>query len=172
MHNFEDLQGPVFHKHAGSEHIVSEDSLPPVALLVAVESSVHKTIVEMLSARGIKCICAGSIAEMKFICSRCNISICISGLWLVDGTFRDVVCHLRRQSSLVPVVMVCGADSPLEYRDFLRALDIQSFISVCSPFQKNDLERALESATGRLGANKTLETPRSARVAGLGEHAA
>lgn len=172
MGNVEDLQSPLFRNPAANQRTVPEDHLPPVALLIAVESNVRKMIMEMLGARGIECLCAGSIMEMKSICSHRNISVCVSGLWLVDGTFRDVVSHLRRQSAQVRVVIVCGADSPPEYRDFLRALDIQSFDSVGFPFQKSDLERVLGPVAVKSGEDKALEAPRSAPISSLGEHAA
>lgn len=163
MDNLKDTYSLARAKQEVSPHTVAETSPAAVALLVSLEPRVHKTIAEILAIRGVGCVRAGSIAEMKSISSLRHISVCVSGLWMVDGTFRDVVSHLRNRPSPVRVVIVCGADTPPEYREFLRALDIHCFDSVCYPFQKSDLERALESANGKSGEVKTLEATQSAR---------
>lgn len=172
MDNLKDTRSLARAKQEVRPDAVAETSPAAVALLVALEPRVHKMIAEILAVRGVGCLCAGSIAELKSISSLRHVSVCVSGLWMVDGTFRDVVSHLRNHPSTVRVVIVCGADTPPEYREFLRALDIQCFDSVCYPFQKTDLERALESATGKSGESKPLEATQSARPLSFDAHSA
>lgn len=170
MDNSQRLQGPFLRKRTASERTSPEDALPSVALLVAIEPGVHRKIAEMLAARGVECLFAGSIAEMKSVCAHRNISVCVSGLWMVDGTFRDAVNHLRRQASPVRVIIVCDADSPPEYRAFLRALDIDCFDPACASGQKGDWERALESAIADSQEAKSDQAGRTAHPSGLDAH--
>jgi DNA-binding NtrC family response regulator len=75
-----------------------------------------------------------------------KVSVCFCGFWLLDGTYRDVVRHLKLRRAEIPAVIVCAPSCPHDYRDYLAALNISAFDFICHPYQKSDIERILNSA--------------------------
>jgi DNA-binding NtrC family response regulator len=91
---------------------------------------------------------ASGTEEFKSALAKGDVAACFCGFWLVDGTYRDVVRHLKRERPEIPVIIVCAPTCPNEYRDYLAALNIRAFDFICHPYRRIDLERILNSAMG------------------------
>lgn len=59
--------------------------------------------------------------------SRGQVSVCLCGFWLEDGTHREPVKEVQRDARANPVLMV------LEYRDYLAAMSAGAFDFICVP---------------------------------------
>ncbi len=63
-----------------------------------------------------------------------------------DGTYRELVRHLRREKIDVSVIIVSAPTCPNEYGDYLAAMNIGALDFLCYPYRPFDFERMLESA--------------------------
>jgi hypothetical protein len=70
----------------------------------------------------------------------------------VDGTYRDVVRLLKRQTVEIPAIVVCEPACPNEYREYLAALNVRAFDFICHPYRKTDLERILQATVSERAA--------------------
>jgi DNA-binding NtrC family response regulator len=118
----------------------------PKILLATIDTEIRHTMAELLEGYAVDTLWASGMEEIKSALARQNVAACFCGFWLVDGTYRDVVRHLKRQSSEIPIVIVCAPTCPHEYRDYLAALNIRAFDFICHPYRRVDLERILDSA--------------------------
>jgi DNA-binding NtrC family response regulator len=134
---------------------------PPTVLLATTDLEIRSHMEGLLNHCGIKTMCARGMAEIKSALATEDIAACFCGFWLVDGTYRDAVRHLKRERPETPVVIVCAPACPNEYRDYLAALNIRAFDFICHPYRLSDLERILRSAFSLRHA--AIELPASAR---------
>lgn len=103
-------------------------------------------ISELLEPFSVRTVWSRGLEEVKSVLRREKVSVCFCGFWLLDGTYRDVVRHLRLQRAEIPAVIVCGPSCPHDYREYLAALNISAFDFICHPYRKSDIERILNSA--------------------------
>src|SRR6202046_5611061 len=126
---------------------VSELSGPKATVLVATNDlEIREHLAEVLQLFPLRTIWAKGLEEVKSVLLRESVTACLCGFWLVDGTYRDVVRHLKQQPVEVPGIIVCAPSCPHEYRDYLAALNIRAFDFICHPYRKSDIERTLRSA--------------------------
>jgi DNA-binding NtrC family response regulator len=136
---------------------------PLATVLVATNDlEIRENIVELLQLFPLKTLWAKGVEEVKSILSRENVTACLCGFWLVDGTYRDVVRQLKLQRAEIPAIIVCAPSCPHEYRDYLAALNIRAFDFICHPYRKTDLERILRSAIEAHEGFERLTRPLSA----------
>jgi DNA-binding NtrC family response regulator len=122
---------------------------PGAIVLVATnDPEIQRDMCELLEPFPVKILWARGVEEVKKALSRENVSLCLCGFWLLDGTYRDVVRYLRLQRAEVPAVIVCSPSCPNDYRDYLAALNISAFDFICHPYRMSDMERILRSAAG------------------------
>jgi DNA-binding NtrC family response regulator len=122
----------------------------PTVLVATVDSAIRQSMQELLQMYPLKTIWAKAVDEVKNVLASESVAACFCGFWLVDGTYRDVVRHLKRQPVEIPAIIVCAPACPHEYRDYLAALNIRAFDFICHPYRRADLERILRAAiTGR-----------------------
>jgi DNA-binding NtrC family response regulator len=121
-------------------------SKQPSILLATTDPEIRHTMAELLQGYKINVLWASGMEEIKSALARQSVAACFCGFWLIDGTYRDVVRHLKRQYAGIPVVIVCAPTCPHEYRDYLAALNIRAFDFICHPYRRVDLERILHSA--------------------------
>jgi DNA-binding NtrC family response regulator len=100
----------------------------------------------MLDIYPLRTIWAKGVAEVRDVLARERVAACFCAFWLVDGTYRDVVRHLKCQPVEIPAIVVCGPACPLEYKDSFAALNIRAFDFICYPYPKSDVARMLRSA--------------------------
>jgi DNA-binding NtrC family response regulator len=121
-------------------------SLVPSILMATTDSEISHTMTELLRSYAVNTVWASGMEEVKSALATQSVAACFCGFWLVDGTYRDVVRHLKRQYAEIPVIIVCAPTCPHEYRDYLAALNIRAFDFMCHPYRRTDLERILNSA--------------------------
>lgn len=134
---------PALNRYEGQHLFYSK--LPSV-LLATNDSDIRASMSELLQNYPINILWASGTAELKFALATKNIVACFSSFWLVDGTYRDVVRHLKRERPETPVVVICAPSCPDEYRDYWAALNITAFDFLCHPYRRLDLEKILDSA--------------------------
>jgi len=121
-------------------------SKQPTILIATTDPDIRENMMELFQSYRITTLWASGMEEIKSAISKSDVAACLCGFWLVDGTYRDVVRHLKRQRAEIPVVIVCAPACPQEYRDYLAALNIRAFDFICHPYRRTDLERILSSA--------------------------
>lgn len=126
---------------------VTELFKPQATVLVATNDlEIRESIAELLQLFPLRTVWAKGLEEVKSVLARESVTACLCGFWLVDGTYRDVVRHLKLQPVETPAIIVCAPSCPHEYRDYLAALNIRAFDFICHPYRKADMERILRSA--------------------------
>jgi DNA-binding NtrC family response regulator len=117
----------------------AEGSHAPVyatVLIATVDPDIRREMRELLEPYPVRVLWAKGVEEVRWLLSKERITVCFCGFWLVDGTYRDVVRHLRSQPVEIPSVIVCAPDCPHEYTDYLAALKIRAFDFICHPYRK------------------------------------
>lgn len=138
---------------------------PKATVLVATsDPEMYGNMSELLAPFSVRTVWSRGMEEVKHALAREKVSVCFCGFWLLDGTYRDVVRHLRLRRAEIPVVIVCAPSCPHDYRDYLAALNISAFDFICHPYRKSDIERILNSAV-----NAPLRPPSSVPPAGASE---
>jgi DNA-binding NtrC family response regulator len=126
-------------------------------LLATNDSEIRQGMTELLRGYGMNTLLASGMEEIKSALAKRNISACFCGFWLVDGTFRDIVRHMRRQRDEIPVIVVCAPSCPDEYQRYLGALNIRAFDFISHPYRRSDVERILDSTVAP--RNKLVQMP-------------
>jgi DNA-binding NtrC family response regulator len=129
----------------------------PTILVATTDADIRSNIEQLLEGYRVNTLWATGMEEVKAALAKHDVTACFSGFWLVDGTYRDVVRHLKRERPETPVVIVCAPTCPQEYRDYLAALNIRAFDFICHPYRPMDMDRILRSAMAL--RNQPLEMP-------------
>lgn len=125
-------------------------------LMATVDSAISESMRELLGMFPLKTIWVTAVAEVKAVLAKENVAACFCGFWLVDGTYRDVVRHLKHQPVEIPAIIVCAPACPHEYREYLAALKIRAFDFICHPYRKSDLDRILRAAISNFRQSEQL----------------
>ncbi len=123
----------------------------PTVLVATADPLIRASMRDLLQGYPVRTIWARGVDEVRSAVEKDGVLACFCGFWLIDGTYRDVVRHLKRQSVEIPAIVVCEPSCPQEYRDYLAALNLRAFDFLCHPYGKMDLERILEAAISKRG---------------------
>ena len=118
----------------------------PTVLIATIDTEIREALADLLEIASLNAIWVGSVEDVKTLVARGGIAACLCGFWLQDGTYREVIRHLRRERMDIPAIIVSAPSCPQEYRDYLAALNISAFDFICHPYKKSDIERILNSA--------------------------
>jgi len=129
----------------------------PVVLIATIDAEIREGLADLLEHSSINAIWVGSVKDVKSIVGKERIAACLCGFWLQDGTYREVIRHLRSERLNIPAIIVSGPSCPQQYRDYLAAMNLGTLDFLSYPFQKSDFEK--------------MVTPASASKAGLEEEA-
>ena len=118
----------------------------PTVLIAASDPEIREALANMMLYQPLHTIWVDRVEDAKSIMVTMRIATCFCGLWLQDGTYREIVRHLRREQSDIPIVIVSGPTSPIEHEVYLSAMNIGAFDCICYPFQQTHFDAILESA--------------------------
>jgi DNA-binding NtrC family response regulator len=120
----------------------------PTVLIATMDPEIREGLADLLEFASIDGIWVRGVKDFKTLVVREQIAACLCGFWLQDGTYREVIRHLRRERIDIPAIIVSAPDTPHEYRDYLAAMNLGALDFLCYPYQQSDFERMLESAIG------------------------
>jgi DNA-binding NtrC family response regulator len=135
-----------------SEH--ARDAMPetvsaiPSLLMASADRGIRDVLSGIIEAFSIKTSWVKTVKEARALLQTENFAASVCGFWLEDGTYREIVRHLKRQPVEIPLVMISPPGSANEYRDYLSALKVGAFDFICRPYQKTEVERILRTAVG------------------------
>jgi CheY-like chemotaxis protein len=115
-------------------------------LIATIDPDIRAALAELLYNAGIKGIWVRSVKEVKSLIAKQRISACLCGLWLQDGTYREIIRHLRREGMDIPVIIVSAPACPQEFRDYLAAMNLGALDVLSYPYEQSEFERMLEFA--------------------------
>ena len=127
---------PTFHKSPSR----------PSVLVATIDSEIREGLAELVESAGVSAIWVSAVKDLKTVVAKERVVACFCGFWLQDGTYREVVRHLRRERKETPAIIVSGPACPREYRDYLTAVNFGALDYLCYPYDQSDFQRMLESA--------------------------
>jgi DNA-binding NtrC family response regulator len=120
----------------------------PTVLVATIDPEIRSGLADLLEAFPLNTIWLKGVEAAKSMLSKERVAVCLCGFWLQDGTYRELVRHVRREHAEIPVIIVSAPACPNEYRDYLAAMKIGALDFLCHPYRKSDLERMLQLAMG------------------------
>ncbi len=156
----ERIEGGVRGKFAKSIHRTPGR---PTVLIATVDPEIREGLAELLETSCLNAIWVSSVKDVKSLVVGERIVACLCGFWLQDGTYREVIRHLRRERMNIPAIIVSAPSCPHEYRDYLAAMNLGALDFLCHPYQRSDFERMLESANGELSRSIQQEVSEKER---------
>lgn len=118
----------------------------PTILVATTDQEIRNGLAEVLEEFSLDAIWLQGVEAAKNLLAKQRVSACLCGFWLQDGTYRELVRHIRRERAEIPIIIVSAPACPDQYRDYLAGINVD-FLS--HPYRKSDLERMLKSAIGR-----------------------
>lgn len=115
----------------------------PAVLVATVDPEIQRGLTELFLSFRINAIWSKSVETAKTLLAKEKITACLCGFWLEDGTYRELIRHIRRERVEIPVIIVSAPTCTHEYRDYLAAMNIGAYDFLCHPYRKCDLERIL-----------------------------
>jgi len=131
------------HKVTQAEHRSHESQ---TVLIATIDQDNRTALAELLENAEIKSIWVSSVKEVKALISKQRISACFCDLWLQDGTYREIIRHLRRERIDIPTIILSAPTCPQEFRDYLAAMNLGALDVLSYPCEQSDFERMLEFA--------------------------
>ncbi len=118
----------------------------PTVLIATMDPEIREGLAGLLEIASVNAIWVSGVKDVKAQVSRNQIVACLCEFWLQDGTYREVIRHLRRERMDIPAIIVSGPSTPHEYRTYLAAMNLGALDFLAYPYQQNDFDRMLESA--------------------------
>jgi DNA-binding NtrC family response regulator len=115
-------------------------------LIATIDHDIRAALTDLLESANIEVICVSSVKGVKALIGKKRISACLCGFWLQDGTYREVIRHLRRERMDIPAIIISAPTCPQEFREYLAAINLGALDVLSYPFQRSDFDRMLEFA--------------------------
>ena len=112
-------------------------------LVATSDPAIRSGLSDLFSGFPVNAIWSAGVEAAKSKLAKERIAACFCGFWLQDGTYRELVRHIRRERAEIPVIIVSAPACPDEYRDYLAAMNIGALDFLCHPYRKSELERML-----------------------------
>ena len=131
-------------------------------LIATIDQDIRTALADLMENAEIKAIWVSSVKDVKTLISKQQISACFCGLWLQDGTYREIIRHLRRERIDVPTIIVSAPTCPQEFRDYLAAMNLGALDVLSYPYEQSDFERMIESAISSRSTSDRHQTMQEA----------
>ena len=115
-------------------------------LIATIDPEIREALAQLLADGSINAIWVSSVKDVKALIAGERIVACLCGFWLQDGTYREVIRHLRRERADIPAIIVSAPACPQEFRDYLGAMNLGDLDFLAYPYQPFDFKKMLESA--------------------------
>lgn len=139
----------------GAEFVPSHPPVSPrgpapktasTVIMVTNDAKMRTALSEVLGSQrnGIECVEGVRAANELFVAA--DVTACLCGFGLEDGTYKELVKLARRQIPEIPVIIVSTPSCSNEYGEYLAAMNAGAFDFLCYPYQTREVERILRLA--------------------------
>jgi DNA-binding NtrC family response regulator len=118
----------------------------PTVLIATADAEMREALEGLLEASRVNAIWVSRVKDVKTLAAGERIVACLCGFWLQDGTYREVISHLRRGRMGIPAIIVSPPSCPQEYGEYLAAMDLGALNFLSYPYQQSDFEKMLQAA--------------------------
>jgi DNA-binding NtrC family response regulator len=118
----------------------------PTVLIATIDPAIRNGLTELFQGLSLQTIWMQGVEAAKSVLRRENVSACLCGFWLQDGTYRELIRHIKRERMEIPTIIVSPPACPEEYGEYLAATNIGALDFLGFPYRKRDLERMLRVA--------------------------
>jgi DNA-binding NtrC family response regulator len=125
---------------------VKQSACRSTVLIATIDPEIRRALAELLDPETVDAIWVSGVKDFKTLAAREGIVACLCGFWLQDGTYREVIRHLRRERIDIPAIIVSAPACPQEYRGFILAMNLEDLDFLSYPYQKSELDGMLEAA--------------------------
>jgi DNA-binding NtrC family response regulator len=133
-------------------------------VIATIDPEIRAALTQLLERVEVEAICVSSVKEITALMAKKKVSACFCGFWLQDGTYREVVRHLRRERVDIPTVIISAPTCPQEFREYLSALNLGSLDVLSYPYHQADFDRMLEFAIpSRASSRRRLQVEAKAQ---------
>jgi DNA-binding NtrC family response regulator len=134
-------------------------------VIATIDHEIRAALTQLLESVDVKAICVSSVKEIRSLMAKKKVSAFFCGFWLQDGTYREVVRHLRRERVDIPTVIISASTCPQEFRDYLSALNLGGLDVLPYPYQQADFDRMLEFAIpSRAASTERVQAEATAQI--------
>ena len=119
---------------------------PSTVVIVTNDLKMRTVLAETLIGRGTEIQCVDGVRAAHELFVGAEVTACLCGFGLEDGTYKELVKLARRQSPEIPVIIVSTPSCSSEYSEYLAAMNAGAFDFLCYPYQTREVERILRLA--------------------------
>ena len=116
----------------------------PTVLIATIDPAIRSGLSELFQGFSLRTVWMQGVEAAKSALRRENIAACLCGFWLQDGTYRELIRHIKRERMEIPTIIVSPPACPEEYREYIAATKIGALDFLGFPYRKGDLERMLQ----------------------------
>jgi len=120
----------------------------PTVLIATIDPAIRSGLIELFQGLSLRTVWMQGVEAAKNALRRENIAACLCGFWLQDGTYRELIRHIKRERMDIPTIIVSPPACPQEYGEYIAATKIGALNFLGFPYRKRDLERMLNLALG------------------------
>jgi DNA-binding NtrC family response regulator len=129
----------------------------PNILVATIDPEIHLGLTELFQSFSLNTIWLRGVESAKNMLARQKVAACFCGFWLQDGTYRELVRHIRRERMDIPVIIVSTPACPEKYPEYLSAINLGALDFLSHPYRKSDFERMLHAAIGPI--SESIDAP-------------
>src|SRR5580704_12436449 len=87
-------------------------------LIATIDPDIRSGLTDIFQTFSLNMIWSKGVEAAKSVLATERIAACLCGFWLQDGTYRELVRHIRRERAEIPVIIVSAPACPHEYGDY------------------------------------------------------
>ncbi len=118
----------------------------PTILVASGDPGISDNMAKLLEPYPINTVWVKGSVDARVWLATDQVTACLCGFWLEDGSCRDLVKQAKRQAPATPVIIVSTPACMNEYREYLAAMNAGAFDFFCYPYRRLELERILRRA--------------------------
>jgi DNA-binding NtrC family response regulator len=110
-------------------------------LVATVDLEIRSALIPVFEELNLNPFWVPSLEAAKAALRTGRFAACLSGFWLQDGTYRQLVRHIRRDRLQIPLIIVSAPACPIEYRDYVAAANLGALGFLDHPYRCSDLQK-------------------------------
>jgi len=118
----------------------------PTILVATIDPDIRAGLTDLFAGFSLNAIWLNTVEAAKEMLAKKKVTACLCSFWLQDGTYRELVRHIRRERLRAPLIIVSAPSCPNDYSEYLAAANLGTLNFLSHPYRRSELERMLRLA--------------------------